>query len=349
MPGHDVIVIGGSAGSLEPLTTLVEGLPPDLPAAVCVTRHTSPHARNMVPLILSKAGTLPATEAVDGEPLRAGHIYVAPPDYHLVVISGSLRVSRSATENRFRPAIDPLFRSAAVAYGPRVVGVLLSGGQDDGTAGLWAVKQQGGIAVIQDPHEAQHPSMPRSAQTYVPVDYCLPAADLAPLLVRLAHEPVTVENTLPVSEELLMETHIALQGNALESGLLKVGQLTPYTCPTCHGALLQLKAGRFVRFRCHTGHAYSARSFLAELRETIDDALWNTLRALDESVLLMTHMAEHLRQEDPTAAAVALFTAHAQEAQQQAHQIRQMVMQRPIVPSAETQETLPGADELTAP
>jgi hypothetical protein len=147
MPGHDVIVIGGSAGSLAPLITLVTILPPDLPAAVCVARHTSPHARNMVPLILSKAGPLPATEAVDGEPLQPGHIYVAPPGYHLVLTPEGLRVSRSATENRFRPAIDPLFRSAAVAYGPRVVGVLLSGGQDDGTAGLWAIKQQGGIAV----------------------------------------------------------------------------------------------------------------------------------------------------------------------------------------------------------
>jgi len=344
MPGHDVIVIGGSAGSLEPLTTLVQGLPPGFPAAVCVTRHTSPHARNLLPQILSKAGALPATEARDGDPLRPGHIYVAPPDYHLVVTPESLRVSRSATENRFRPAIDPLFRSAAMAYGPRVVGVNLSGGLDDGTAGLWAVKQQGGIAVVQDPREAQHPSMPRSAQTYVSVDYCLPAPDLAPLLVRLAHEPVTVESAPPVSEELAMETHIALQDNALASGLLKVGQLTPYTCPTCHGALLQLQAGRFVRFRCHTGHAFSVRSFLAELKESIDDALWNTLRALDESMLLLAHLHEHLPQEDPRDPTAPLFEHYAQEAKERAEQIRQMVMQRPIGPLADAQEGLPDAD-----
>jgi two-component system chemotaxis response regulator CheB len=349
MAGHDLIVIGGSAGSLQPLRTLVEGLPPDFPAALCVTRHTSPNTHNVLPLLLSKAGPLPASEAVDGEPLRPGHIYVAPPDYHLVIAPGVLRVSRSATENHFRPAIDPLFRSAAVAYGPRVVAVLLSGGLDDGTAGLWAVKQRGGIAVIQDPHEAQHPSMPRSAQTYVPIDYCLSAADVAPLLVRLAHEPVTVEGA-PPSEEMLVETQIALQDNALEGGLLKVGELTPYTCPTCHGSLLQLKAGRFVRFRCHTGHAYSARSLLTELRETIDDALWNTLRAVEESKLLMEHLAEHLHQADATAPTAALLRQYAQEAQQRAEQLRQMVMRPPAIPPAEAQEALPHAeDEPPAP
>ena len=122
---------------------------------------------------------------MDGEPLRAGHSYVAPPDYYLVVTPGHLRITRSATEHRFRPAIDPLFRSAAVAYGPRVVGIILSGGLDDGTAGLWAVKERGGIAVVQDPHEALYPSIPTSAQTYVPVDHVLSAAALDHLGLRL--------------------------------------------------------------------------------------------------------------------------------------------------------------------
>jgi len=139
MPGHDLVVIGGSAGSLDPLKALVADLPADLSASVCVTRHVSPNARNVLPQILAKVGVLPATEAVDGEALRPGHIYVAPADYHLMVRPGQLRISRSATENHFRPAIDPLFRSAAVAYGPRVIGVILSGALDDGTAGLWAM------------------------------------------------------------------------------------------------------------------------------------------------------------------------------------------------------------------
>src|SRR5690349_14354606 len=156
MPTRDLIVIGGSAGSLDVLKTLVHSLPPDFPAALCITRHITPHAPNVLPQILAKHTALPTLSAVDGAELHPGHIYVAPPDHHLLVVPGHVRVTRSATENRFRPAIDPLFRSAAMAYGPRVVGVILSGALDDGTAGLWAVKQRGGIAVVQDPQEAQH-------------------------------------------------------------------------------------------------------------------------------------------------------------------------------------------------
>jgi two-component system chemotaxis response regulator CheB len=286
---------------------------------------------------------------VDGEPLRSGHIYVAPPDYHLVVTPGHLRVTRSATEHRFRPAIDPLFRSAAVAYGPRVVGIILSGGLDDGTAGLWAVKERGGIAVVQDPHEALYPSMPTSAQTYVPVDHVLSAAALGPLLVRLAREMVAAADAPPVSEEMALETRIALQENAFDQGLLRIGQLSPYTCPTCHGLLLQLKAGRFVRFRCHTGHTFSVRSLLAALTESLDDTLWNTGRAFDESVLLLEHLAEHVRQEGHEAATAALIMQHAQEATHRANVVRQLVMQPPLRPSATAQEAASRGDEEDPP
>jgi two-component system chemotaxis response regulator CheB len=264
MPTRDLIVIGGSAGSLEVLKILVGSLPPDLPAALCITRHITPHAPNVLPQILAKNTTLPTASAVDGEELRSGRIYVAPPDHHLLVMPGHVRVTRSPTENRFRPAIDPLFRSAAMAYGPRVVGVILSGALDDGTAGLWVVKQRGGIAVVQNPQEAQHSSMPQSAMTYVPVDHCLSAADIAPLLVHLVQEVVEEGGAAPVTDELRIETCIDMEDNALESGLRRVGQLTPFTCPACHGTLLQLKAGRFLHFRCHEGHAFSARSLLAD-------------------------------------------------------------------------------------
>ena len=342
MPTRDLIVIGGSAGSLDVLKTLVRGLPPDLPAALCVTRHITPHAPNVLPKILAKSAALPTTSAVDGEELRPGHIYVAPPDHHLLVARGHVRVTRSPTENRFRPAIDPLFRSAAVAYGRRVVGVILSGTLDDGTAGLWAVKQRGGIAVVQDPQEAQHASMPQSAMTYVPVDYCLPAADIAPLLVRLVQEVVEEEGAPTVSDELNIETRITVENNTLESGLMGVGHLTPFTCPECHGTLLQLKAGRFLHFRCHVGHAFSARSLLTELSESLDDALWNTLRALDESVMLMQHIAEHLRAEQNPQTA-DLFTRRAQETQKRAEIVRQIVMQGPSPDPGLAQEDSPGA------
>jgi two-component system chemotaxis response regulator CheB len=332
MPGHDVIVIGGSAGSLDPLKALFQHLPADLPAALCITRHLSPDSRNVLPYLLTKLGRLSVTEAVDGEPLQRGHIYVAPPDFHLLLTPDGLRVTRSPTENRFRPAIDPLFRSAAVAYGPRVVGGLLSGGLDDGTAGLWAIKQRGGIAVIQDPHDAQHPSMPRSAQTYVPIDYALPAPALAPVLVRLAHAEVDVASAPPVPKEMAMENHVALEDNALEQGLLDVAPPSLYTCPECHGVLLQLKAGHFLRFRCHTGHSYSVRSLFMDLTESIDDALWNTVRSLNESVLLIGHLAAHLRQEGHDPETAARYLAHADLAKQQAAVVRQLVLQRRALP-----------------
>jgi two-component system, chemotaxis family, protein-glutamate methylesterase/glutaminase len=342
MPRRDLIVIGGSAGSLDVLKVLVKGLPPDLPAALCITRHITPHAPNVLPKILAKSAALPTTSAVDGEELRPGHIYVAPPDHHLLVAPGYVRVTRSPTENHFRPAIDPLFRSAAVAYGRRVVGVILSGALDDGTVGLWAVKQRGGVAIVQDPQEALHPSMPQSAMTYVPVDYCLPAADLAPRLLHLVQEVIEEEGVTPVPDELSIETRIAMEDNALESGLMGVGHLTPFTCPECHGTLLQLKAGRFLHFRCHVGHAFSARSLLADLSKSLDDNLWSTLRALEESVMLMQHIAEHLRAEkDPQTA--DLFTRRAQEAQKRADVVRQMVMRELPANPEVAQEDSPGA------
>jgi len=270
---------------------------------------------------------------------------VAPPDHHLLVAPGHVRVTRSATENRFRPAIDPLFRSAAGAYGPRVVGVILSGALDDGTAGLWAVKQRGGIAIVQDPQEAQHSSMPQSAMTYVPVDYCLPAAAIAPRLIYLVQEVIEEEGATPVPDELRIETRIAMEDNALESGLMDLGHFSPFTCPECHGALLQLRAGRFLRFRCHVGHAYSARSLLAELSESLDDAFWNTLRALDESIMLMQHIAAHLRA-DQAPQLADLFTRRAQEARRRADVLRKMVMQD-LPPGPEgAQENGPGAADV---
>lgn len=346
MPTRDLIVIGGSAGSLDALQTILRCLPPGFPAAVCITRHITPHAVNVLPKILARSTVLPTTGAVDGEELRPGHIYVAPPDHHLLVVPGHVGVTRSPTENRFRPAIDPLFRSAAVAYGPRVVGIILSGALDDGTAGLWAVKQRGGIAIAQDPQEAQHPSMPQSALMYVPVDHCLPASAIAPLLIRLTQEVVEDKGAIPMSDELNIETRIAMEDNALESGLMGVGHLTPFTCPECHGTLLQLKAGRFLRFRCHVGHAYSARSLLADLTDSLDDALWGTLRALDESVMLMQHIAEHLRAEqDPKTA--DLFVHRAQEARQRSDVVRQMVMREiPTNPEAAQENSFGTADEV---
>ena len=185
MPGQAIIVVGASAGGVEALLTLAEVVPPDLPAAVLVVLHTSARPSTL-PRLLSRRGPLPADQATDGAPLQPGRIYVAPGDHHLLVARGHLHVVQGPQENGFCPAVDPLFRSAAEAYGPHVIGVILSGYLDDGTAGLLAVKRHGGLAVVQDPDEAFAPGMPRSALAYVAVDYTLPLASMGPLLGRLA-------------------------------------------------------------------------------------------------------------------------------------------------------------------
>src|SRR5690349_180578 len=189
MPGHDIIVTRASAGGVEALRAVVAVLPADLPAAVFVVLHIPAQSPSMMPSILSRAGPLPAAHPTDGEPIRPGHIYVAPPDCHLLIDHERVRGVRGPRENRTRPAVDPLFRTAARAYGPRVVAVVLTGTLDDGTAGLQAVKQRGGLAVVQDPRDAMYAGMPRSALQHTPVDYVVPLSEIGPLISRLVREP----------------------------------------------------------------------------------------------------------------------------------------------------------------
>src|SRR5262245_45187073 len=218
MMTHDIIVIGASAGGVTACKQLVRGLPLDLAAAVFIVHHIPPYAPSHFPEILAYAGTLPVQHGVDGEPIRRGRIYVAPPDFHLLLGATHLRLTQSPKENRFRPAIDPLFRSAAYAFGPRVTGVILSGALADGTAGLWAIKDRGGLAVVQHPDEAQQASMPLSALQHVEIDYCVPTAELAPLLVELSHQPLVAREEKLMSKELEIETKIGLQQERLAAG-----------------------------------------------------------------------------------------------------------------------------------
>src|SRR5262245_18310910 len=209
MAGHDIIVIGASAGGVGALQEVARGLPLDLPAAVFVVLHVSPSGPSMLPRILSNSGPLRAHHAINGEAIEHGQIYVAPPDYHLLVERERMRVVRGPKENRARPAADPLFRSAAHAYGTRVVGVVLSGTLDDGTAGLAAIKRRGGLTVAQDPVAALYPGMPRSATANVSLDLCLPVASIASLLSRLASLPEKDDAAYPVPEILKVETNIS--------------------------------------------------------------------------------------------------------------------------------------------
>jgi len=324
MPGHDIIVIGASAGGVAAATAIVGGLPEDLPAAVFVVLHISPHMPSHLAGILDRAGRIRAAQAVDGEPVTPGRIYTAAPDHHLLLEPGRVRVTRGPKENRFRPAVDPLFRSAALAYGPRVVGVVLSGGLDDGTAGLWAIKTRGGVAIVQDPDEALHRSMPESALRQTRVDYCLRVADIGPTLAMVSAE-LADTGEFPVPEGLEIETRIAMEDQALHAGFGDIGEPSLFTCPECHGTLLRMKSGGGVRFRCHTGHAYTADALLAELTESVEGVLWNAVRSVQESSLLMEHIAAHLR---GTGAAelAAVYDRKAVEAQGRAEFVRRAVM-----------------------
>jgi two-component system chemotaxis response regulator CheB len=318
----DIVVVGASAGGIEALRVLVGALPSDLSASIFIVLHTSPEAPGMLADILDRAGTLPAMSAKDGERIRPGTIYVAPPDRHLLIEPNLVRVTRGPKENRFRPAVDPLFRSAAQTYGPRVVGVILTGYLDDGTAGLWTVKQLGGTTIVQDPSDALVPFMPQNALAHVKVDYCLPVEEIAPLLVRLTSETAEEEGVYPVPKEVEIEVNIAKEKKALDAGVLQLGEPSNYACPECHGVLLQLKEGTLFRFRCHTGHAYSIESLLTDITEKMDDALWNSIRAFEEGELFMRHMAQHLGQAEDNQSAES-FLKRANEAKRRANLMRQ--------------------------
>ncbi len=305
MPRRDILVIGASTGGFEALKTLVAGLPGDLAASVFVVMHLSPRQPGLLPQLLKRFSTLPIAHAVDDARIEPGHVYIAPPDHHLMLAPGKMRLTQGPKENRSRPAVDALFRSAALAYGPRVVGVVLTGHLDDGTAGLWAIKDQGGVAVVQDPGEAEAPSMPLSALKYVAVDHVWPLAEMADALAHLVQTPAPDNRSNPVSKETETETKITAEGNALALGVMGLGSLTPYTCPECNGVLVQLKEGGILRFRCHTGHGYSVNSLLDEVTEAIEGDLYAVMRGMEEAALIMRQMAQRLHDEQDEAAAQA--------------------------------------------
>lgn len=331
MPGHDTIVIGASAGGVEAISQVVSLLPPDIPAAIFVVLHIPSEGHSVLPSIINRAiakhqknSPLKAVHPQDGEQIEYGKIYVAPADSHLLVKRGFISLTRGPKENSHRPAVDPLFRTAARAYGQRVVGVVLSGALDDGTAGLLAVKQLGGVAIVQDPEEAMYEGMPRSAIENVEVDRILPVAQIAALLVELANQPVAIK-TAAVSDDMEMEADMAeLELNAMQNPD-RPGTPSPYACPDCGGVLWELNEAKLVRFRCRTGHAYSTNSLLAAQSEAMEDALWVALRALEEKAALTERMAVRARELQQRYSA-GRFAEQAQTARQRATLVRQLIL-----------------------
>jgi len=285
-----IVVIGASAGGVEALRELFGSLPSELDAAFLVVMHIPPHSLSQLDRVLASATRMPVATPADGDAVKRGHVYVASADQHLMLEGGFMRQTRGPKECRVRPAVDVLFRSAAVTYGPRTIGVVLSGMLDDGTAGLWAIKDRGGLALVQEPDEAMHPSMPNSAIQHVEVDLVAPCAMLAAEIANISTEqaPGGVERE---AGRLAVETRIASEGNALQLGVMEMGKVSQYTCPDCHGVLVQIDEGSIVRFRCHTGHAFSLQTLLAEVSESIDKGLWDTIRAIEERVLLLRQMS----------------------------------------------------------
>ncbi|MEH1838388.1 MAG: chemotaxis protein CheB [Nostoc sp.] len=296
MVEQNIIVIGTSAGGVEALTYLVKNLPPDLNAAVIIVLHISSHSTSVLPKILSRVGNLPASHAQDGEAIVNGWIYTAPSDHHLLVEQGYLRLTRGAKENRSRPAIDPLFRSAARIYGQRVIAVLLTGLLDDGTAGLMAVKMRGGVAIVQNPEDALYPDMPRNAIDNIEdIDHIVPLSDIPSILIGLVNMPMEIEPENPIPSKMEFETEIVqLNLKAVENESDRPGKPSVFACPDCGGILWEAEEGNLLRFRCRTGHAFSAKSLLATQSDAIEDALWLALRALEEKASLSHRMASRM-------------------------------------------------------
>ena len=258
----DIVVVGSSAGGVRALQTLFANLPGDLPAAVFVVQHTAPDSPGMLPHLLGRSSALKVATATDGERFLPSHAYIAPPDRHLLIERGHMHLSAGPKENRARPAINPLFRSAAAAYGPRVAGVVLTGLLDDGTLGLWEIKRRGGVCIVQEPNDAEYYQMPASAIRNVSVDYLIPLKEIGPRIVALAHE-----YTGPSSSH--QEFSMASEATRL-------------TCPECHGPLRRVHYGNAIELRCRIGHAYSPETALVAHDEAEERILWSAVEMLEE-------------------------------------------------------------------
>jgi two-component system, chemotaxis family, protein-glutamate methylesterase/glutaminase len=344
-----IVAIGASAGGVEAVTFLARRLPPDFPGAVFVAMHFPTHSVSVLPRILERAGPLPAAHAEDGEPIHAGRIYVAPPDTHLLPLRHGITLVRGPRENGNRPAIDPMFRSAAAAHGQRVIGVVLTGNLDDGTAGLLAIKRAGGIAIVQDPADALFPSMPTSAIEHVRVDHVLRLADMPARLTELAtalaqHAPA-IAAADEMDDQTIRETLYAeLDLSVVEDVHDHPGEPSQFGCPDCGGVLWEIRDGELLRYRCRVGHAWTADGLLSSQAEQLDQALWTALRALEESASLSELLARRARERKH----LVMVRKHQQAARifrDRARVIRDVLVAGaatdPAVPEPETKKAVP--------
>jgi two-component system chemotaxis response regulator CheB len=324
-PHRDIVVVGGSAGALDPLKALVAGLPPDYPGAVLVVSHIGAHPSKL-PELLSGSGPLPASHARTGDPLRPGHIYVAPPDCHMLIADGQIELTHGPREHFTRPAIDPLFRSAARAYGPRTIGIVLSGTGSDGAAGLEQIKRSGGLAIVQDPADALAQEMPETAAAIANPDYIVGSGEVAKLLIRLAAEPIS-----PAA---------ASSDKKARPGMPKLEHPIALTCPDCGGALRQADDTRLLTYRCHTGHRFSGTELLHHQNDEVEHAVVVAVRVLNERAELCRRMIDDARTSGRSLG-VTYWTRLSSESEQELH-----VLQRFLTRSREEEGEQANGEHL---
>jgi two-component system chemotaxis response regulator CheB len=323
MSNRDIIVIGGSSGATAPLKEILGQLPIDLPAAVFIVLHIPSRGIGILSTVASAAGRLPVVQAKNGMVIENGHIYLAAPDHHLLLSDSHIMLGRGPRENMVRPAIDPLFRSAALQYGPRVIGVVLSGLLSDGAAGLTAIKQCGGMALVQDPADAIANEMPLRALEATTVDLCVPGARIGDVLSDLAREKAGTRLLAP--PEIRLEVEIAAGERVGSDSLSKIADPAPLTCPACGGVLSELKMERPLRFRCQVGHAYTADALAQEQEGRVDEALRVALRIIEERAELVHRMAEDGRHSGRPAVA-RMYDVRAAEYREYADMIRRVML-----------------------
>lgn len=287
-----IVVIGASSRGLEALKTLLSQLRQDFPIPLLVVNHISADTTgNLLLKELNDMGTLICQHAKNGKKLRPGYLYLAPSDHHLLVDGDQkILITKGARENRSRPAIDPLFRSAAVAFGNGVIGILLTGYPDDGKAGMKMINRCGGTSIVQEPVGADYPNLQKNSHNPMKADYFLPVSEMGSLIYRLI--PLKLGKQKPVPKEIAIESSIVERGLSDWSTVNELGHQVPFNCPGCGGALWQVDKNSDMRFRCHTGHAYTAASLLAEQNKKIEETLWTALRMFEERKNLLNEMGK---------------------------------------------------------